>query len=229
MPRMRVTTFPIRRLLACAAVAAALTAPADARAQVVVIANGSPIKPITPLGALFVFILRASLDLLLLAAVLQAWQIAARLRDQTTAFWAKQLPILDPFAERATFRPVALGLFQYPHVIPIEQPPVADFPLYERGRLTKIVQGVPTGEKAKSTVLIDPVARRGALAETANIAFLVAGDWRRYSCTGVAPCAQAVRPAFQTRSACPPEWPTRVLCARFEPPFLSAQEWRISL
>jgi peptidyl-prolyl cis-trans isomerase SurA len=40
---MRVKTSPIGRWLACAAVAAALAAPAVARAQVVVVANGSPI------------------------------------------------------------------------------------------------------------------------------------------------------------------------------------------
>ncbi|MEJ2118536.1 MAG: hypothetical protein P8Y36_11850, partial [Alphaproteobacteria bacterium] len=136
--------------------------------EVFKVANGSPIKPITPLGAQFVFILRASLDLLLLAAVLQAWQIAARLRDQTAAFNAGQLPILDPFAEQATFRPVALALFQHPHVIPVEQPSVAEFPYYERRRLAEIAKGVPPGETAKSTVFTDPVARRGALAVLAR-------------------------------------------------------------
>ena len=43
MSGMRVKPSPIRRWLACAAVAAAFAVPAAARAQVVVIANGSPI------------------------------------------------------------------------------------------------------------------------------------------------------------------------------------------
>ncbi len=43
MPEMRVRTLTIRRWLACAAFAAAVVVPAAARAQVVVIANGSPI------------------------------------------------------------------------------------------------------------------------------------------------------------------------------------------
>jgi len=43
MPGMRVKTRSIRRWLACAVAAAALAAPVLARAQVVVVANGSPI------------------------------------------------------------------------------------------------------------------------------------------------------------------------------------------
>lgn len=43
MPRMRMKGYQISRWLACAAVVAALAAPGAARAQVVAIANGSPI------------------------------------------------------------------------------------------------------------------------------------------------------------------------------------------
>lgn len=73
------------------------------------VANGSPIEPRTALGEQIVFAMRATLDLLLLAAVLQAVQIAARIVEQRAAFAAGRLPVLDPFAERDYFRPIGLA------------------------------------------------------------------------------------------------------------------------
>ena len=126
--------------------------------------NGSPIDPKNGMGATAVFALRASLDLLLLAAVLQAVQIASRLRDQMTAFWTNNLPILDPFAELSVFRSVAQALFKHPHVKPTEQPPVADFPDYSEKRLREIAAGAEPGQPVKSKVLLDATARKAALA-----------------------------------------------------------------
>ena len=72
------------------------------------VANGSPIKPretseFPALGAQLVFGLRATLDLLLLAAVLQALSIAARRRETEEAWEAGHLPLRDPFDERLVF------------------------------------------------------------------------------------------------------------------------------
>ncbi len=128
------------------------------------VANGSPIAARTPLGADVVFLLRATLDLLLLAAVVQAVQIAARLREQSVAFWAGKLPILDPFAERAVFGAAAARLVVHPHVEAAAQPPVAHFPEYQGRRLRQIAAGVTPGGRAASPVLSDPLARRGAMS-----------------------------------------------------------------
>lgn len=131
------------------------------------VANGSPIRPKTVLGAQTVFALRAMLDLLLLAAVLQAVQISARLAEQNVAFLAGRLPILDPFAERSHFRPIGLGFSPYPHVNLVDQPAVAEFPSYEPKRLAEIVAGA-NPRRASEPVLGDLPARRAALAVLAR-------------------------------------------------------------
>ena len=138
--------------------------------EVFYVANGSPIRAQTPLGAQLVFVLRASLDLLLLAAILQAVKIAARLRDQTEAFLAHRLPILDPFAERSYFRAVANTLVTHPHVPAAKQPAATDFPVYNEERLYEIVKGqqadAQTNDRQRKTispVLRDDVARQGAM------------------------------------------------------------------
>ncbi len=67
--------------------------------------NGSPLEPKegVPEGAVAVFILRATLDVLLIASVLQAFQIASQLSEQSRAFRSGALDILDPFEERRIF------------------------------------------------------------------------------------------------------------------------------
>jgi formylglycine-generating enzyme required for sulfatase activity len=125
------------------------------------VANGSPIEPKTALGAQIVFAMRASLDLLLIAAVLQAVQIAARVRNQRSAFKAGDLPILDPFAELPRFLAIAEAIREHPHVKTIARPAIAEFPKYDEERLTEIIEG--SGWKARSAAETLP-ARRAALA-----------------------------------------------------------------
>lgn len=104
------------------------------------VANDSPIKPQTADGAQIVFAMRAALDLLLLAAVLQAVQIASRLRDQWTAFGASRLPILEPHTEKRLFKStceaIEPGLEQHP----TQQHAIASFPAYEDTRLKEVIQ-----------------------------------------------------------------------------------------
>jgi hypothetical protein len=71
------------------------------------VANGSPIEPNSVLGAQVVFAMRATLDLLMIAAVTQAVQLASRLAEQDQAFAAGKVDVLEPFIERIRFH--ALG------------------------------------------------------------------------------------------------------------------------
>ncbi|MEO1041164.1 MAG: hypothetical protein AAFX52_02630 [Pseudomonadota bacterium] len=68
------------------------------------VANGSPIQPKPPVGATLVFLLRVTLDLIIVTAILQAAQIAGRLSQQRSAYQSGELPILDPFEERRLLR-----------------------------------------------------------------------------------------------------------------------------
>lgn len=120
------------------------------------VANQSPIKPKTALGSQAVFVMRAALDLLLLAAVLQAVQIAGRLRSQGTAFRASQLPILEPFAEARELRRAALGIEEAFELPPAEQNTIASFPAYDDERLRDIVRG--------DDASMEPAVRRAAAA-----------------------------------------------------------------
>ena len=120
------------------------------------VANGSPIKPVTEIGAQLVFAVRAGLDLLLLAAVLQAVQIASRLSDQEQAFQAGRLPILDPFSEQRKLRWVAVGIDDALDLRPADQPAIANFPEYDEERLRELVSG--------ATEVDDPLARLAAVA-----------------------------------------------------------------
>lgn len=103
------------------------------------VANGSPIRPLTALGSQVAFILRAGLDLLFLAAVLQAVQIATRLRDQEAAFNANRLPILEPFSERSKLLELADRLDHDIDLRLSQQPAVLRFPPYQPERLMEIV------------------------------------------------------------------------------------------
>jgi len=124
------------------------------------VANDSPIKPQTPFGAQIVFAMRATLDLLLLAAVLQAVQIASRLRDQWTAFRASRLPILEPHTEarqlRMAYKSIEPSLEQHP----AQQHSIASFPAYEGRRLKEVVQNRTDGS--------DPLVRKAAVALLAS-------------------------------------------------------------
>jgi formylglycine-generating enzyme required for sulfatase activity len=111
--------------------------------EVFFVDNGSPIEPRTgsAVGAALVFAVRCSMDLLLLAAVLQAVQIAGRVRDQNQAFTDGRLPILDPFAELERFGPFGRRSLDVPITAKLTDH-VADFPGYDEKRLTEISAGV---------------------------------------------------------------------------------------
>ncbi|MEO1610651.1 MAG: hypothetical protein AAFR90_15265, partial [Pseudomonadota bacterium] len=104
------------------------------------VANDSPIEPLTPFGAQIVFVMRAMLDLLLLAAVLQAVQIASRLREQWTAFDANRLPILEPFTEARLLKSTVEAIEPCLEQHPAEQHAIAEFPAYEDKRLKELIQ-----------------------------------------------------------------------------------------
>lgn len=135
--------------------------------EVFYVENGSPIEPATALGAQIVFFLRATLDLLLLAAILQAVQIAARTRDQNTAFDAGNLPILDPFGERPRFRALWSQVFDPRYTRADEQIAVsrfADKHKYDPERLCEISVGATKRAQANSPIERDTDARCAALA-----------------------------------------------------------------
>lgn len=74
--------------------------------EVFKVENGSIIQPATQSGVLTIFLLRAALDLLFFAAVLQAIQIAFRSAVHEKAFWAGDVDFLDPFTERTLLEKV---------------------------------------------------------------------------------------------------------------------------
>ncbi len=148
--------------------------------------NGSPLEPREgePWGATAVFALRATLDILLIASVLQAFQIAAQLSEQIRGFYARAVDILDPFEERRVFdrfgkvTPVSslLTSAQMPRVV--EQSPDRDrgdpdgWSGYSLTRLRSIAMGA-SGEL--DAIQKDEDAMRFALAtlaarETAPVA-----------------------------------------------------------
>lgn len=104
------------------------------------VANDSPIKPQTSLGAQIVFAMRATLDLIMLAAVLQAVQIASRLRDQWTAFGASRLPILEPHTEKRLLNAACQSIEPSLEQHPTQQHAIATFPAYEDTRLKEVIQ-----------------------------------------------------------------------------------------
>jgi formylglycine-generating enzyme required for sulfatase activity len=124
------------------------------------VANESPIKPRTALGAQVVFGMRATLDLLLLGAILQAMQIAGRQRVQHAAFRAGMLPVLDPITEAQELRRAGDGIEDALGLAAIEQPSIANFQAYDKGRLRQIVGGNGTD--------FDPIVRKAATAVLAR-------------------------------------------------------------
>jgi|GEM_PF-1412970 len=105
------------------------------------VANGSPIEAQTPLGSQLAFVLRAGLDLLFLAAVLQAVQIATRLREQRSAFDNNRLPILEPFTERVELARAFDEIDEDLDLRPSSQPAILDFPRYDSARLKELIDG----------------------------------------------------------------------------------------
>lgn len=132
--------------------------------EVFYVANGSPIEPHTVLGAQVVFAMRATLDLLMLAAVTQAVQIGSRLAEQKAAFAEGKVDILEPFVERARLRTVGAILTKDRGWRVLDHPALAAFPTYSPERLHQIAHGIgPRGQRPVQA-LADPVARRAALA-----------------------------------------------------------------
>lgn len=105
------------------------------------VANGSPIEAQTPLGSQLAFVLRAGLDLLFLAAVLQAVQIATRLREQRSAFYNNRLPILEPFTERVELARAFVQIDDDLDLRPSAQATMLDFPSYDGTRLKELIDG----------------------------------------------------------------------------------------
>jgi formylglycine-generating enzyme required for sulfatase activity len=122
------------------------------------VANDSPIEPQTPLGAQIVFAMRATLDLLLLAAVLQAVQIAGRLRDQWNAFNADRLPILEPHTEKRLFKSTCEAIEPCLEQHPTQQHAIASFPAYEDTRLQEVIRDrtgkMPTEARKAAVALL---------------------------------------------------------------------------
>ncbi|MEL6316392.1 MAG: hypothetical protein AAFR16_02010, partial [Pseudomonadota bacterium] len=78
--------------------------------EVFEVQNESPIKATKTEGSALVFLLRLGLDLLLLASLALALRVAGAVATRTRAFSQGVLTTIDPFAERAWFRPVAIDL-----------------------------------------------------------------------------------------------------------------------
>lgn len=113
------------------------------------VANGSPLQAQTALGAQIAFVLRAGLDLLLLAAVLQAVQIATRLREQESAFRNSRLPILEPFTERVELARVFEQINEDLDFRPSAQPAILEMPPYDATRLRELIDGTAETKNIK--------------------------------------------------------------------------------
>lgn len=130
------------------------------------VANGSPIEPHTVLGAQLVFAMRATLDLLMIAAVVQAVQLASRLAEQNTAFAEGDIDILEPFVERLRLHALGVSIDKAGDGKVIEHKPVADFPSYSPDRLQQIVKGGGNNRAVQAPA--DAAARRAALVLAAK-------------------------------------------------------------
>ncbi len=128
--------------------------------------NKSRIKPATATGARLIFGVRMTLDLLLIASVLLAIQIASRLRDRTAAFEAKDLDILDPFAEWRAFNRLDQDLKDLegdPLVGLTLNPALLTFDHYRPERLIEIALSEDPSAGAPARVTLDDDTRRAAL------------------------------------------------------------------
>lgn len=149
--------------------------------EVFKVANDSPIKPQTTFGAQVVFVMRAALDLMLLAAVVQAVGIAGRLREQNTAFRSNHLPILEPFDEAREllsrhFEPAV-------EMRPVDQPTVKGFPDYDGRRLRQLIMtrdgSIPLPVR-KAAVALLARAPGTAGQDLQAEGGLLAQEWRRF-------------------------------------------------
>lgn len=129
--------------------------------EVLHVENGSPIAPQTTMAGVVVFGIRATLDLLLIAAVVQAVQLAARLAEQNAAFAAGKIDILEPFGERRRFRALADQIAQTPAAQIAAHPALVSFPTYSAHRLGQVIRG---GDGPPAQAEGDPKARFAALA-----------------------------------------------------------------
>ena len=100
--------------------------------------NGSPVSAATPLAAQLIFMLRATLDLLVLSAILQSISTANRQRNQEIAFRSGRLPILDPFSEKKEFKRLHRSIEFSLRKHPAKQRPFIDFPFYDEQRLMEL-------------------------------------------------------------------------------------------
>lgn len=104
------------------------------------VSTDSPIEPTTRIGSQTAFVMRAGLDLLFLAAVVQAIDIAGRLREQKAAFRSNRLPILEPFTEAPVFAHAGHTIDETLDILPTEQPAIAAFPAYDSAPLQSLIQ-----------------------------------------------------------------------------------------
>lgn len=73
------------------------------------VGSGTRIEPTKGVGQHVVFAARVLIDLIVLAALLQAMQISGRISRQRAEFRSGRLPRLDPFLERAEFAGLVAG------------------------------------------------------------------------------------------------------------------------
>lgn len=169
-PTGEIPTDPVQRTLAWLGFFGAelyKTAPFVDWSEVFHVANDAPIQPaegegVTPLGAQVVFVMRAALDLLLLATVLQAVGIASRLREQESAFRNNQLPILEPFAESRELARARQDMALELDLAPATQHSIVTFPNYEAKRLKELIAG--EDETPQDLIKARPAVREAAAA-----------------------------------------------------------------
>ncbi len=103
--------------------------------------NGAPIKPGSFVGSVAVFTTRAVLDVLLIAAVVQAIQLAARLNEQNHAFNEGAVNVLEPFGEKRRLRQLHAATCDTPPDQIADHPVLTAFPTYSPERLVQIIRG----------------------------------------------------------------------------------------
>lgn len=116
--------------------------------------NGSPIKPRSTLGSILTFTLRATLDIVFLATILQAIQIAYRTREQRSAFWSGRLPILDPFSEQPLLLKHARAIDYGLSCPPTLQPTIYELPQYDKNRLNELVAQSPNEDVRRLSIAL---------------------------------------------------------------------------
>ena len=172
------------------------------------VSNDSPIRAATAVGAQLVFLTRATLDLLLLASVLQAVQIAGRLQSQRESFDAKQLPILEPFEERIEFEQAVRAMPGGLGILPMEHPALERVSHYDPHRLQQIATD-PEADRAMARLACAILIRRAAddegSAKGIDLFFSAAVEaeqdpsWRRWMARA-ATLVEPTRPVDEARA-----------------------------